>query len=372
MSRGLGGALTLSILAHGGAVATIGVVGAAWLAGPIPAPSPPALYVDLVHPVVATSDRHEAADASALRPRIMRPGTSVGPVGRVPSDAAPPTDTPVVVPVAPGVTPPGTASAAPGVPPPPAMPVSPRSIHVGPESTPPLVPAPQGPSPPPLQPASTPPAALSLLMVLPPTETATRGPTGDTGRSAPPTKGPDLVTPVPSRDLVDGRQAPLASTMTGSHASRDPGTGVPAETGSGGRPEQGEAAGPGAGGQPAATGEASLSRLPPGEGQGGSASDGGVPPEYESYVRALRQRIQDRLVYPWTAVRRGQQGVVELELRLGPDGRLVAVEVVAGTSADTLRVAAVAAVRGSAPFPFPPGLAARPLVIRLPVEFRLR
>jgi protein TonB len=89
-------------------------------------------------------------------------------------------------------------------------------------------------------------------------------------------------------------------------------------------------------------------------------------------VRALRQRIQDRLVYPWTAVRRGQQGVVELELRLGSDGRLVAVEVVAGTSADTLRVAAVAAVRGSAPFPFPPGLAGRPLVIRLPVEFRLR
>ena len=62
MSRGLGGALTLSILAHGGAVATIGVVGAAWLTGPPLAPPPAALYVDLVHPVVATSDRHEAAD----------------------------------------------------------------------------------------------------------------------------------------------------------------------------------------------------------------------------------------------------------------------------------------------------------------------
>ena len=113
-------------------------------------------------------------------------------------------------------------------------------------------------------------------------------------------------------------------------------------------------------------------RLPPGEPRGGSGSDGAIPPEYEPYVRALRQRIQDRLVYPWTSVRRGQQGVVELEVRVGPDGRLVTVEVLAGASSDALRAAAMEAVRGSAPFPFPPGLAARPLVIRLPVEFRLR
>ena len=102
MSRGLGGALTLSILAHGGAVATIGVVGAAWLTGPPLAPPPAALYVDLVHPVVATSDRHEAADASAARPRIGRPGTSVGRGARAPSDAVLPPDTPVAAPVASG------------------------------------------------------------------------------------------------------------------------------------------------------------------------------------------------------------------------------------------------------------------------------
>ena len=64
--------------------------------------------------------------------------------------------------------------------------------------------------------------------------------------------------------------------------------------------------------------------------------------------------------------------MVELEVRVGPDGRLVTVEVLAGVSSDALRAAAMEAVRGSAPFPFPPGLAARPLVIRLPVEFRLR
>ncbi len=113
-------------------------------------------------------------------------------------------------------------------------------------------------------------------------------------------------------------------------------------------------------------------RFPPAEAQGRAVTDGAIPPEYEPYVRALRQRIQDRLVYPWTSVRRGQQGVVELEVRVGADGRLVGVEVLAGASPDALRAAAVSAVRGSAPFPFPPGLAARPLVIRLPVEFRLR
>jgi protein TonB len=119
-------------------------------------------------------------------------------------------------------------------------------------------------------------------------------------------------------------------------------------------------------------GATSVSRVLPGEARPSSGPAGAIPPEYESYVRALRQRIQDRLVYPWTAVRRGQQGVVELEVRLGREGRLVGVEVVAGSSADALRAAAVTAVRGSAPFPFPPGVEARPLVIRLPVEFRLR
>jgi periplasmic protein TonB len=129
---------------------------------------------------------------------------------------------------------------------------------------------------------------------------------------------------------------------------------------------------PARGGQATSGDGDAIARLSPGDGPAGRGSNGAIPPEYESYVRALRQRIQDRLVYPWTAVRRGQEGVVELEVRLGVDGRLVAVEVVAGVSADALRGAAVSAVRGSAPFPFPPGLPARPLVVRLPVEFRLR
>ena len=356
MSRGLGAALTLSVLAHGGAVATVGVLGVAWVTRSPLTPRPAALYVDLVRPVVATSDRHETTDASALRPRIARLRTPVAVVTRVPFDVAASTDTPVGAAVAPAVTPSRGASAAPDVPRPPAVPASPQPIDAPAESTPPLAPTIQRPS--------------STRFA--PTETMTRGPASDTGTSAPRRLGPEPVLPAPSSDLVDGRQAPPASAMTSARASHGPGTGEPAETGTRGRSKQGGAAEPGAGGQPAAAGGASLARLPPGEDQGGSAPDGAIPLEYESYLRSLRQRVQERLAYPWTAVRRGQQGVVELEVRVGADGRLVAVEVVAGVDADTLRTAAVAAVRGSAPFPFPPEVAARPLVIRLPVEFRLR
>jgi periplasmic protein TonB len=160
--------------------------------------------------------------------------------------------------------------------------------------------------------------------------------------------------------------------MTGARRSPAVRTGAPAATGTPGWPDSTDAVGAGRGGQPAPGDGAGIARLSPGDGRAAGAPDGAIPPEYEAYVRALRQRIQDRLVYPWAAVRRGQQGVVELEVRLGADGRLVGVEVVAGASAETLRGAAVSAVRGSAPFPFPPGLAARPLVVRLPVEFRLR
>jgi protein TonB len=116
-------------------------------------------------------------------------------------------------------------------------------------------------------------------------------------------------------------------------------------------------------------GPAGRARLEPGA---APAVPGAVPPEYDSYVRALRQRVQERLVYPWAAVHRGQQGVVELEVRVGAEGRLAGVEVVAGPGTESLRAAAVAAVRGAAPFPFPPGVEGRALVIRLPVEFRLR
>jgi len=106
----------------------------------------------------------------------------------------------------------------------------------------------------------------------------------------------------------------------------------------------------------------------------GSVGSGGgaVPPEYEGYVRSLRERVQRRLVYPWQAARLGQQGTVELEVRVNQDGRLADVLVLDASGPAALRTAAVQAVRAAGPFPFPEGLPPRGLVIRLPVMFRLR
>jgi protein TonB len=97
-----------------------------------------------------------------------------------------------------------------------------------------------------------------------------------------------------------------------------------------------------------------------------------VPPEYEGYIQALRRRIQDRLAYPWLAARRGVSGTVELEIRLDAEGRLTEASVLGTPPPASLGEAAVRAVREATPLPFPPGVPARPLTVRLPVVFELR
>jgi protein TonB len=99
---------------------------------------------------------------------------------------------------------------------------------------------------------------------------------------------------------------------------------------------------------------------------------GAIPPEYEGYVRALRRRIQERLVYPARAVRQGIRGTVELEVRLDPAGHLRGVAVVGSAAAGVLSDAAIDAVHEATPFALPPGLATRALTIRLPIVFELR
>jgi protein TonB len=335
-------------------VAVVAVLGTAWFVGlpSIPAPAP--LYVDLVHPVVATSDRHGPPDAPALRLRIASSRASAAaPTPPAAADVTRRVDPPSVEFIAPMVEPEGPASTSPAEPGPPTVPVPavPGPAVARPESTPAAEPVSQRPSP---------------------ADIVTNSPASDTA----PTASRRIVVAglpeAPPSSLADDRLSTPSSGSTAQRPSRGPGPGEPAGPLEPGQPRQIAAAVPAPGGQPAAAGGARLARVPSDEARGNGAPDGAIPPEYESYVRSLRQRVQERLAYPWTAVRHGQQGVVELEVRVGADGRLVAVEVVLGSNAETLRAAAVAAVRGSAPVPFPPGLAARPLVIRLPVEFRLR
>ncbi len=383
MTRGLGAALALSVLVHGGVVAAIVVVGVAWLGEPRPAVEP-ALYVDAVDPVVATGERRASAVAS--RPRAEAPQGPDGHAARRMPPDSPPADAPAPAP-APSRS---TAMSGPieviagAMPPaPPVAPAVPRveeprveppaavvATTPPPATATPAAPAP-GPSAARPAPSSTVAALASLESVASDAAlTARRAPAPPAASAG---EGKAHASALVASSPAIGGPAVTGPATAGPAATGPATPGGPASGGAGETPRSGEpgaAAGSGPATQ-AGSGSGNVARLPPADG-GGAGPGGGIPPEYEAYVRALRQRVQERLVYPWTAVRRGLEGVVELEVRVGADGRLVGVEVVAGANADSLRSAAVAAVRGAAPFPFPSGLAARPLVIRLPVEFRLR
>jgi protein TonB len=97
-----------------------------------------------------------------------------------------------------------------------------------------------------------------------------------------------------------------------------------------------------------------------------------VSAEFGPYLARFRERIQELVVYPLAARRRGLAGRVEIELLLEPSGRLRDVAVVASSSHALLDEAAVEAVRSLEPLPLPEHLPRRPLRVRLPVIFQLR
>ena len=100
---------------------------------------------------------------------------------------------------------------------------------------------------------------------------------------------------------------------------------------------------------------------------------GGEPgSEYGAYLAHVRRRIQESLQYPLAARRRGLRGTVHLEILIKPDGGISAVSVTSSSSHQVLDEAALEAVRGLAPQPFPSGLMPRLLRVRLPVVFDLQ
>jgi protein TonB len=99
---------------------------------------------------------------------------------------------------------------------------------------------------------------------------------------------------------------------------------------------------------------------------------GEAPAEFGPYLARFRERIQELVVYPLAARRRGLAGRVEIEMLLEPSGRLRDVAVVASSSHALLDEAAVEAVRSLEPQPLPDHLPRRPLRVRLPVIFQLR
>jgi len=122
------------------------------------------------------------------------------------------------------------------------------------------------------------------------------------------------------------------------------------------------AAGPGGGG----TGGSRVALAAPGSGR----SD--VPAEFGPYLAGFRQRIQEQVVYPLAARRRGLTGRVEVDVLLEPTGRVRDVTIAASSSHAMLDEAAIEAVRSLTPVPLPDGLPRRLLRVRLPIVFDLR
>jgi protein TonB len=99
---------------------------------------------------------------------------------------------------------------------------------------------------------------------------------------------------------------------------------------------------------------------------------GAFPAEYGPYLARFRRRVQEALVYPLSARRRGLVGTVELEVLIEPAGEVRSARVIVSSSHAVLDEAGLDAVRSLPPLPLPEGLARRPLRVRLPLSFELR
>jgi protein TonB len=177
---------------------------------------------------------------------------------------------------------------------------------------------------------------------------------------------PSSHSPVPSAVAEPDRAGARGVDLKGPAASD-----VPADGGGSGAGDRvGSAGGRGLGdGTPGASGAGSGSG-PVGIGAGGERGTGA--PDYATYLRGFRQRLQESLQYPLAARRQGLTGTVELEVVLEPSGRVRSVRLLSSSSHRMLDEAALASIAGMKPLPLPPELPARPLQIRVPVLFDLR
>lgn len=361
-SRAVGWAILVSLGLHAGAAVTLHHLGL----GP-GGDELPRLYVDLVvEPIVARPGPARPIAPEPGRRRVREPSRPV-------LASAPPSP---VVPMPPAAVSEDAPSSEPAVPPPPAPsppvvggpspPVGPLPIPtVAGRETPPAAPVPETrleapPGPPPA--AGTSPApGVSWTQADAPRREAPGAP--DAVPGGPAREADPQASQPPSRLRVEPGSPGRGRAPTGVLAIGPPGH---ADAG----PDAGSAPGQPAhesGRQGGGAGGASGEQLALALGRGRA-----IPPEYEGYVRELRRRVQERLVYPWLAVRRGLTGTVELEIELDAAGRVVALAAVGPEAPRLLRDAALKAVRDAAPFPLPPGVAPRALAVRLPVVFELR
>lgn len=91
-----------------------------------------------------------------------------------------------------------------------------------------------------------------------------------------------------------------------------------------------------------------------------------------AYGRELAGAVATHRRYPRVALLRQWQGTAVLQLELAADGRLLGVRVLSSSGHDTLDRQALDMVREAVPLPsLPAALAGRPLMVEVPVVFRI-
>lgn len=189
-------------------------------------------------------------------------------------------------------------------------------------------------------------------------------------REAPRARAPRAPAPSAPAQPAETTPAPAPSFSASREAAAADQGGAPTASDMDGGAFSGVSSGaPAHAGQPSGViggGGSRLALAAPGTGRGEA------PAEFGSYLARFRERVQELVVYPLAARRRGLAGRVEIELLLDPSGRVRDVAVVASSSHALLDEAAVEAVRSLDPQPLPEHLPHRPLRVRLPIVFELR
>jgi protein TonB len=216
------------------------------------------------------------------------------------------------------------------------------------------------------------PSAAPAAPTPPPAAAPARQPEPEPARepAAAPTPAEPPATPAPAIAIVPAREAApdvVARSQSGD-ASTDarPSSGPVAAERGGGAGDPGDTARTTPGGGPGGQGAGGAGVAP-----GGSPS-GAPGAEYGPYLAGVRRRFLEALKYPPPARSRGLTGIVQLDVSIKPNGAIGSVSVASSSSHPLLDEAALEAMRGLPPQPFPKGLTPRELRVRLPVVFDLQ
>lgn len=88
-------------------------------------------------------------------------------------------------------------------------------------------------------------------------------------------------------------------------------------------------------------------------------------PDYSSWLKVIRDKIERAKVYPRMARHQGLEGKTTLRFKINSQGQVEKVEIVESSGSSLLDSAAISAVRQAAPFPYVPGWLLLPILFEL-------